>query len=154
MKSPAKLMFGRNIRDKIPIIYQPIERDEGVADRDKQKKEEGKEYSDARRNPKESDIHIGDEVLVKRMRKMNDLDTAFTPTSHRVVQKNGPDTLVEDLSTNKLYRRNIVHLKKIDNGMELVNESSVSVVPPGPLVNESSVSVVPPGPRRSERNKK
>lgn len=57
MKTPAELMFGRNIRDKLPSIYQPMETDEGAADRDKQKKEEGKQYSDSQRKAKECEIH-------------------------------------------------------------------------------------------------
>lgn len=114
MKAPAELMFGRNIRDKIPSISQPMERNEELFDRDKQKKEEGKEYSDNKRKASHSDIQEGDNVLVKRLKKTNKLDTAFNPVEHRVVTKKGPDTLVEDLSTNKIYRRNVAHLKKID----------------------------------------
>lgn len=35
LKSPAELMFNRNIRDKLPCIHQQIERDEELHDRDK-----------------------------------------------------------------------------------------------------------------------
>lgn len=41
-KPPAELMFGRNIRDKLPNISAPIDVDEAVVERDKLAKEKGK----------------------------------------------------------------------------------------------------------------
>lgn len=61
-KTPAEMLFGRNIRDKLPSIHQPMEVDEEVADKDKEKKEKGKQYADARRHAKVSDFRVGDEV--------------------------------------------------------------------------------------------
>lgn len=47
LKSPAELMFNRNIRDKLPTIKQPLELLDGeVRDRDKIMKEKGKIYGD------------------------------------------------------------------------------------------------------------
>lgn len=90
-------------------------------------------------------------MLVKRLKKTNKLDTTFNPITHRVVQKRGPDTLVEDLQTNKLYRRNVAHLKKLDDGMaESALNDNVSDV-----ITESVPKDVPQvGPRRSKRLKK
>lgn len=41
-KTPYELCIGRNIRDKLPTVEIPMEIDEEVADRDKEKKEKGK----------------------------------------------------------------------------------------------------------------
>lgn len=40
LKSPAELMFNRNIRDKLPTIWQPLEDRDEVSDCDKEKKKE------------------------------------------------------------------------------------------------------------------
>lgn len=61
------------------------------------------------------------------------------------------DTLVEDLSTNKLYRRNVTHLKKIGDGMAesaMYDNASIPVTEPVP--NEVPQLNL----RRSERLKK
>lgn len=84
-KTPAQMLFGRNIRDKIPAIHQPMEIDEETADKDKEKKEKEKQYADARRNAKEISIEKGDEVLVKRMVKPNKLSSNFEPEVYKVI---------------------------------------------------------------------
>lgn len=50
----------RTNRDKLPAIDQPIgiERDDEVRDRDKQRKEKGKEYADEHRHAKPSGTHV------------------------------------------------------------------------------------------------
>lgn len=41
-KTPNELCIGRDVRDKLPAVEMPMEIDEEVADRDKEKKEKGK----------------------------------------------------------------------------------------------------------------
>lgn len=112
------MMFGRNIRDKLPDIHQPIEIDEEVADRDKSEKEKGKAYADERRNAKISDIQEGDEVLVKRVVKTNKLQSTFEPDEYIVVARKGAELTIENKETNKRYRRNVAHVKKIERSPE------------------------------------
>lgn len=114
LKTPAELMFGRNIRDKLPSIKTPLERDEELADRDKEKKEKEREYGDAKRRAKEIDIQPGDEVLVKRSIITNKLSSTFEPDIHKVVKRNGAEVTIEAKESGKQYRRNASHLKKID----------------------------------------
>ncbi|XP_055314005.1 uncharacterized protein K02A2.6-like [Sitodiplosis mosellana] len=53
LKTPAELMFNRNIRDKLPSIDQHIEREDSeVRDRDADMKRKEKEYADRKRNAK------------------------------------------------------------------------------------------------------
>lgn len=56
------MMSGREIRDKLPSIYQPTENDSEIRDRDTERKEKGKEYGDERRGAKSSQIVEGDRV--------------------------------------------------------------------------------------------
>lgn len=118
MKTPAELMFGRNIRDKLPQIDQPLEIDESTYDIDKEKKERGKQYADKKRQAKESDLKEGDVVLVKRHAKTNKLSSTFDPTEHVVVGRKGAEATVESQETKKTYRRNVAHLKKIIDDAE------------------------------------
>lgn len=111
LKTPAELMFGWNIRDKLPQISQPLETNEELMDHDKEMKEKGKEYADGRRGAKESGIKAGDVVLVQRHSKMNKLSTTFDPTEHRVIERRGAEVTIEADDTGKKYRRNVAHLR-------------------------------------------
>lgn len=71
LRTPSEMLFGRNIRDKIPEIHQPLETDEGVKDRDREKKEKERVYADKRRGARETSIEVGDEVLAKRQTNAN-----------------------------------------------------------------------------------
>lgn len=63
-KTPSELLFGRNIRDKIPSIKDIIgeEKDEEAADNDILNKYKEKEKEDKARGAKEIDINPGDQV--------------------------------------------------------------------------------------------
>lgn len=127
-KAPAQMLFGRNIRDKLPSIHQPMEIDEETADKDKEKKEKEKQYADARRHAKVSEIGIGDEVLVKRMKKANKLSSNYEPDPFKVVEKRGGSVVIEDEASGTKYRRNISHLQKI-NPPASMKDSSNTVKP-------------------------
>lgn len=86
-KTPAEMLFGHNIRDRIPGIQQPMEVDEETVDRDKEEKEKGKVYADKRRGAKPNQIVEGDSVLVKRPTKQNKLVSNFDPEVFKGGQK-------------------------------------------------------------------
>lgn len=110
-KTPSELMFGYNIRDKLPCIYQPNEVDEELIDRDKDMKEKGKLYSDKRRNAKLNPITEGDEVLMKKMTKTNKLSPSFESETFKVIKRKGWDVVIAPESGNK-YRRHVTHLQR------------------------------------------
>lgn len=112
-KTPAQLLFGRNIRDKVPNIHQPMEVDEETADRDKENKEKGKLYADKRRRAKRSSIEKGDRVLVKRMTKTNKLSSNFEPEIYMVAGRKGGEVTIVSEESGKEYRRNVSHLQKL-----------------------------------------
>lgn len=113
LRTPAELMFNRNIRDKLPTIYQPVEVDPELADRDKKKKEEGKEYGDRKRRAAASDVAVGDRVFAKRQMVNNKLATPFDSTEYELVQRKGPDAVIKSTDTSATFRRNVAHLRKV-----------------------------------------
>lgn len=121
-KSPAELMLGRKIRTKLPQVPPCRMEDEEIRDRDTIMKEKGRIYADAKRKAKESDIREGDRVIAKRMRKDNKLDTPFSPEEFQVIKKTGADTVIRSFETGKQYRRNVVHLKRLESA-EVANSS-------------------------------
>lgn len=130
LKTPSEMMFGRNIRDKMPSICQPLEtteKDDETRDRDKEKKEKEKEYADNQRKAKQNDIKEGDEVLVKQLIKPNKLAPTFNPTVHKVLKRKGPDVTIQSTETNSTYRRNVAHLKKVHNDQPAVRKSKREV---------------------------
>lgn len=134
-KTPAELMFGRNIRDKIPQITQPLEVDEEVLDRDKEKKEKGKRYADKKRLARRNSIVEGDRVLVKVMNKNNKLSPNFHSEEFVITKRNGTEVMVKS-DSGKEYRRSINHVKRVpqaedkDERLETNKRSRRNRVPP------------------------
>ncbi|XP_022836497.1 uncharacterized protein K02A2.6-like [Spodoptera litura] len=124
-KTPAELFFKRQYRDNIPmaedITHKPNDSD--VRDRDKEKKEAGKEYADRKRKAQECQLVPGDKVYVKNMVK-DKLSLNYDPTSHTVETATGGDISVRNDITGKVSRRNIVHLKKVEGQWEVVNKEN------------------------------
>lgn len=112
-KTPSEMLFGYNIRDRVPSIRQPKEVDEETADRDKEKKEMGKVYADVRRSAKPNSIATGDHVLVKKMVKSNKLAPNFEPELFKVIERKGGETVVVSEESGVKYRRHVSHLKPI-----------------------------------------
>ena len=78
---------------------------------EKQKYE--KEYTDKRRNAKESDIKVGDTVLVKQIRK-NKLYSRFNKTPYIVIERKGTTITAENANKRRITR-NVSHFKKYIN---------------------------------------
>ena len=108
---PAELMFKRKIRTKLPQLEPSrSQSDEDVRDRDQISKQKGKEYADLKRQAKTSDINVGDAVLLKQ-RKQNKLTPTFESQPYTVMQKNGPELLIQS-PAGVQYKRNVAHTKK------------------------------------------
>ena len=109
---PSQLLFGRKLRTKLPELFDYNVDDLEVRDRDAERKEKGKIYSDKRRRAIETDIHAGDQVLVKQDRE-HKLSTPFNASPFKVVDMNGNRAIVES-NQGVQYKRNVTHLKKKD----------------------------------------
>lgn len=128
LRAPAELMFNRNIRDKLPSIHQPLEKDEELHDRDKLMKQKGKEYADEKRGAKPSELKEGDKVYMLRQTMGNKLSTRFDPTVFTVVNRAGSELIIENVETGTRYRRNVAHVTKVE--LEPNQSFSFSAQPP------------------------
>jgi len=72
---PAERLFGRQIRTKL-LQLQEFSTEDEVRDRDNERKEKRKVYTDKKRNARGSEIREGDKVLL-RQEKENKLTTPF-----------------------------------------------------------------------------
>jgi hypothetical protein len=104
------MLFGRKIPTKLPELCHLDATCTKIRDRDMEKKEKGKMYTDARRNAQESDLQEGDLVLMKQ-KKIDKLSTNFSPSPMKIVSKGGNGVLVESPEGVR-YRRNVTNLRK------------------------------------------
>lgn len=154
LRTPSELLFNRNIRDKIPSIQQPLEADSELTDRDKLKKQEGKEYVDRKRRAVVSEIQTGDQVIAKRQLMGNKLSTPYETTAYEVIQRKGPEAIIRSTETEATYRRNVAHLRKIPN--QYISPTGSAPPPPlsSPASSPASVPSAPDHRQLSTRIKK
>jgi len=84
--SPAKLLFNREIRSKIPELTKCEYIDSEARYRDAEMKQRRTDYADERRGAQENSLAPGDQVLVKQ-RKENKLSTTFEDAPHKITNK-------------------------------------------------------------------
>ncbi|XP_021343899.1 uncharacterized protein K02A2.6-like [Mizuhopecten yessoensis] len=124
--SPAELMFGRKLRTKLPQIeqYARSQIDEGVRDKDASAKYRNKVYIDEKRRARESDLKVGETVLVKQKRT-DKFSTPFCPEPYTLIEKNGNSCTV--MSNNGVcYRRNSTFMKPYNVPANISHELSVN----------------------------
>lgn len=128
-RTPSELFFQRQNRDKIPSLESTSEKinDSDVRDRDRIQKEIGKEFGDRKRKAVDSEIMEGDKVYVKNMEKTNKLTSNFNQTQYTVGSTNGGDCVVRNDETGQSYRRNIIHLKKVEGEWKAITPEEESV---------------------------
>ena len=88
---------------------------ETIETNDKAAKTKMKEYADKRRNTKESDIEVGDTVLVKSQHR-GKLKPFYETTPYKVIERNGAQVIAENAT--KQVTRNVSHFKKVDIQMD------------------------------------
>lgn len=89
--APAKMMFYRNIRMKLPQVDCKVKKDlidESIENCDQRARQRMKEYADQRRSAKQATMKIGDCVLVKQ-KKNNKLTTNFDPRPLKIIKIKG-----------------------------------------------------------------
>lgn len=148
--SPAELMFGWNIRDKLPYTNREIDVDQARKN-DEESKEKGRKYTDSRRKAKPSSIDIGDQVVVKNFVKKNKLTSTFHPDPHVVVRREGTRLILENLMNGVISNRHVNHAKCIRSKNPVSTNDETSIEPdndstamdsstPGSAVNPGGVS--------------
>ena len=109
-KSPAVLLFGREIRTKLPSLNartlpasQANVVDPTVLERDRCQKAKMKKYADEKRRAAPSNIKRGDRVLLKQERK-NKLSTRYDPDPYVVVGTKGTSLLLKRRAEPEIMR--------------------------------------------------
>ena len=129
--SPAKLLFGREIRSKLPGVEElrSASNDSEVLDRDRERKQKGKDYADNLRGACESDLKEGDKVLLQKP-KVDKLSPSFETTPYEVVNKQGSHVEIKSPAGVR-YKRNITHLQKYmeDKSLEPADSDSQETLP-------------------------
>ena len=113
-KSPAEMLYGRNISTKLPDIGELGEVDDSVSlqqtrDRDAEKKQVAADYADKRRRASEKELETGDLVLLEK--KDNKLSPAYESEPYKITACYGDQIHIES-PQGVTYKRNIQHLKK------------------------------------------
>lgn len=111
-RTPFYMMFGREMKTKLPELRGALGVcDEETRERDWDKKLQGKEYSDKKRNAVvNEDLKVGDRVLVKNQ-KNDKMSPNFMLNPCKVVKREkGEITLENDEGVN--YKRNVTFVKK------------------------------------------
>jgi len=116
--SPAKPLFGREIRSKLPGLedLRPVSSDAEFLDRDRERKQKGKDYVNNLRRGCESNLKEGDKVLLWQP-KSDKLSPSFEATPYEVVNKHGGDVEIKSPAGAR-YRWNITHLQEEDKPQE------------------------------------
>lgn len=110
--SPAELLFGWNIRDRLPPIRRSVDVTE-ARENDRNSKEKGRLYTNMKKHTKYSKIDVGDHVLVKNMLRKNKLTTNFASQPHIVLQRNGTRLKLKNLESGVITDRHVNHTKSI-----------------------------------------
>ena len=119
--SPAKLLMNRDLKDKIPTLKNeesPLLKK--IRKINAEKKLKAKENYDRKFSVKESDIKVGDWVLVRRITK-NKLSTNFETNPVKVLRKYGP--MVTITVNGRETTRNVKDVKKVPNRETNMNEN-------------------------------
>ncbi|XP_062698374.1 uncharacterized protein K02A2.6-like [Aedes albopictus] len=141
-KTPTEMMYGHTIRSKIPCLgdIETTPRDDEVSERDRVLKEKGKEREDQRRLARESGIQAGDTVLLKNLLPGNKLTPTFNPTEYLVLNKEGSRVTVRNKVSDKVYRRNVAHVKRVVGDPDKAENSQSETEQLEPTTDESSPS--------------
>lgn len=111
--SPAELLYGRQLRTKMPAAPGPAPAPgrAAVQQRNARYREVGKRYADGRRRAVQSNVCVGDRVLVKAPR-LSKLSGSFLAEPYSVVSVNGSQVTVRRPSDGRLFKRNSSFVKR------------------------------------------
>ena len=110
-ETPAKVLFGRNIRNGIPSIEIELSENKSLDLIDKQNKERGKIYTDKKRNAKENYLRRNDLVLLKNLHKQNKLSTEYEYAPYKIIKVYPRSCQI--VNEKGKYVRSKAHLKLI-----------------------------------------
>ena len=112
-RSPAELMYGRQLRTKLPdVLRSPAPERSDVLRSHQRNGDRGKRYVDKRRRARPHDFCVGDKVLVRVPKRLNKLTSKFFPEPYTVTAVTGSQLTVKRLSDGRIFKRNSSFCKK------------------------------------------
>jgi len=131
--APFFLMFGREMRSKLPEMKReaPITNEE-IRDLDWARKRTQKDYVDTKRRAVESQVQVGDKVLLRNT-KGNKLSPNYDPSSCEVMDRNRGEVTLRKKDGVEV-KRNVSFVKKYH---ENDTSESESVEPLQPIASPS-----------------
>lgn len=110
---PAELLFNRTIRGTLPCLKlrKIVNRHKQAVNNDQERSAYNKSYADARRKVKNSDIQVGDSVLVQQDKKQK-LMPRFNTTPYTVTERKGVQIMARNKEGHRTTR-NVSHFKRI-----------------------------------------
>ena len=148
--SPAELLFGRRLRTKLPGVTQLDDwvecetyrdNDQRLSDvraRDMARKQQNKEYRDAKVRAKAHTYQPGDTVLLKYQKRSNKMVPTFEPAPYEVVDVNGGAVLLRG-EDGSVKMRNAAHTKEYN-----MTPQHLRYQPPQPLPVQPAVDLDQP----------
>ena len=148
--SPAQLLFGRRLRTKLPGVTQLDDwvecetyrdNDQRLSDvraRDMARKQQNKEYRDAKVRAKAHTYQPGDTVLLKYQKRSNKMVPTFEPAPYEVVDVNGGAVLLRG-EDGSVKMRNAAHTKEYN-----MTPQHLRYQPPQPLPVQPAVDLDQP----------
>ena len=133
--APFFLMFGREMRSKLPELRReaPITNEE-IRDRDWARKLTQKDYVDTKRHAVESQVEVGDQVLLRNT-KINKLSPNYDPSPCEVIDRNRGEVTLRKKDGVEV-KRNVSFVKEYQENGTTESESVVPLQPIGnPLVS-------------------
>lgn len=113
--------MNRPIKNLLPLPEKRTEdEDEEMRENDAIAKQKGKIYSDRKRHARDSEIEVGDSVLVRNL-KPGKLEPNFMSTPFKVMEKVDGDMIVQNENGSN-YRRHSSHLKRFPISTEDAQE--------------------------------
>lgn len=133
--TPFELMTGWKYRGFFPRFWQNSEEIDQVEvrERDAEAKFSSKTYADSVRGAKESDLSVGDIVLLAQ-HKRNKTDPTFSSERYRVITREGPKVVVMS-KTGVQYTRNIREVKLAPES-HFNHESTIDVFEDGGKIED------------------
>lgn len=139
-KNPAELLFNTKVRRKLPDLIKSRNGQE-IRDCDAEQKGRAKLYADGR----DSQLEVGDQILVRQEKTEKLKKTAFNQVPYTVVSIKGNSVTTEDSGGTK-YKRNTTFEKKFfsenanDDPVEQQNQSETEPVKSGTENTEQMIS--------------
>ncbi|KAL5018211.1 hypothetical protein ScPMuIL_003933 [Solemya velum] len=145
--APAMALLNRNIKTKLPEYTTKQSKRRDIEVVDNESKQRMKNYADSKNHAKESQLELGDHVLVKTERR-NKLSTPFSPVKYEIVKTKG--SLVTAKRGSDLITRNSSFFKKVgeENGPIEVEEEPIDPDLDEIVLSDNGGSLIAPNDER------